>query len=162
MNDQIWYYIIFAIIYFLFRRKKKKPNQTPNTAKTDAPQKRPQPVSFEELLKEITDQREPEQVVVEEPKPAPVPEPVKQEEKEVRTRKFADDESRRIYEESIQRAQEVDIEYKPNEHYATGKLVRSVEVESEPTIADEIREALKSRNSARKAIIYGEILNRRY
>ncbi len=166
MDEQIWFYIIAALIYF-FTRKKKKPQPKPSQQSRQTSEQKPQqkPVSFEELLREITEGRveeEPEKTIEVEEEPEEIVSEREEFKKEGRTRSFADDESRRIYEESIKRAEEIDHEFKPSEHYHTGSLVRKKDEVEETSLADEIREDLKSPDSARKAIIYSEILTRKY
>jgi hypothetical protein len=177
MEDyNILWYILAAIIYFLTRSKKKKPTQSrPGTENNPAPQERPK--TFEDLLKEITgeaviepDLAEPEEMISESqqtrqsPKEkAPLEEAKEQQRLEGERRAFADDESRRVYEESIKRAEGFKIEYEPDEHYAESRIFKGqgVEEEKEYTFADEIRDGLSS-TEARKAIIYSEILSRKY
>ena len=166
-DNKIWFYIIAAIIYYFLTRKKKKKPQQPTTAPTESnrPQQQQKPVSFDDLLKEITEGREPEipKEVTLESEPVFEEKPI--EEKKERIRHFADDESRRIYEESIERAAEIDPEhdhkFEPDDDYASKKMFKTEEEEG-PTVADEIREGLQGTDSARKAIIYSEILNRKY
>ncbi len=171
-DNKIWFYIIAAVIYFLTRKKKKKQQQKqpqPEVAReSNRPQQQKKPVSFEDLLKEITEGREeelsePEVQVIE---PEPVIEEGKPRKEKDRVRHFADDESRRIYEESITHAQEFepghDHKFEPDDDYASSKLFKEHMVDEGPTIADEIRESLQSTDSARKAIIYSEILNKKY
>jgi len=170
-DNKIWFYIIAAVIYFLTRKKKKKnqpQHQASKPAESSRPQQQKKSVSFEDLLKEITEGRaeetpEPEQVEEYEPESG-IEKP--KEEKKERIRHFADDESRRIYEESVARAAESryghDHKFEPDDDYVSKKMFKGLEVEAESTIADEIREGLQTTDSARKAIIYSEILNKRY
>lgn len=165
----VWY-ILAAIIYFITRKKKKKAaDSRPGSENNPSPQAPGK--SFEDLLKEITGDG---QVENETPKPrahdevaeyeeARLEEPEEQQRLEGERRAFADDESRRVYEESIKRAEGFDLEYKPDEHYHEPKLFKGdgETEEKEYTFADEIRDGLSS-NEARKAIIYSEILNRKY
>ena len=166
MDGQIWFYIAAAVIYFL-TRKKKKPEQPrssqPDRQSSNQPEVK-KPVSFEDLLKEITEQRgtttRSEESIPEESVSVRDEPRFKQ---EGQIREFADEESRDIYEESIRRAKEIDIPYEPDEHYKSKRLFKGNEEEVEAsTIADEIREGLSSADSAKKAIIYSEILNRKY
>lgn len=166
----LWY-IVAAVIYFLTRGKKKKQEQSrPGTENTPPPQDRPK--SFEDLLREITEgpQEETvesvEQLPVEiEEKPYEVEEQRRREQRssEGSQRAFADDESRRVYEESIKMAEGADLVFAPDEHFAEPRLFKgSVEtLEEEWTIADEIRDGLNT-TEAKKAIIYSEILARKY
>jgi hypothetical protein len=168
MDERIWFYIIAGVIYFLAKRKKKKPeDEAPNPNTSNRPQQSRPPVSFEDLLKEITDQRQPEPVpVYEEEEDLPIRK-MKTEQEAIRNegskRHFADDESLKIYEKSIKQAEGFDIAYEPDSHYKSESLFKGGEhKKAEPTIADEIREGLQNTATARKAIIYGEILNRKY
>ena len=171
MDEQIWFYIIAGIIYFLVNRKKKKPqDDVPATTASNRPQQQRPPVSFEDLLREITEQRTqevPSKTVdyEEEDEDLPIRKLRAEQEainREGSNRQFADDESRRVYEESVKQAEGFDIDYTPDSHYANEKLFKGEKKKAEPTIADEIREGLQNTESAKKAIIYGEILNRRY
>ena len=175
MDEQIWFYIIAAVIYFLTRGKKKKQNQKPapnqraqRPTESSRPQQTQRPVSFEDLLKEITEAREEEpakEIVVEESEPVKVERVLREEKKTRRERHFADDESRRIYEESIARAQEHepghDHKFEPDDDYVSRKMFKTGE-KAEPTFADKIRESLQSKEDAKKAIIYSEILSKKY
>jgi len=168
MDDfNFWWYIIAAVIYFLTRGKKKKQPTTSRPGTENRP--KTQPKSFEDLLKEITEGREPES---ETPKPIAEQKPfiIRDEEEERRKaiesegskRAFADDESKRVYEESIKMAEGADLEFNPSENYREPRLFKQEEeTEAEPTIADEIRDGLNT-SEAKKAIIYAEILNRKY
>lgn len=182
MDDfNLWWYLIAAVIYFLTRAKKKKKAQGPNpTSQQPRPnQSRPgtenippsRPKTFEELLEEITGQKEEVKPVEQEPV---VIEPVKtryeiEEEERAEQRRlegerriFADDESKRVYEDSIKQAEGADIKFERDEHFKQARLSKQPEVEEdEYTFADEIRDGLSS-SEARKAVIYSEILNRRF
>ena len=169
MEDyKIVWYILAAVIYFLTRGKKKKaPASRPGSENNPSPQAPAK--SFEDLLKEITGDG---QVVENERKPAqeevasPVIEvesPVEERRLEGEKRAFADEESRKVYEESIKRAEGFDLKYEQDEHYHEPRLFKGEEASEEEqyTFADEIRDGL-STDEARKAIIYSEILNRKY
>jgi len=175
MDERIWFYIIAAVIWYFVRRKKKTPDEeVPDTTATNRPQQQRKQVSFEELLKEITEQRELEN------RPASRPEPVytTQEEEDLPVRKmreeqeriakegsyrhFADDETRRVYEESIKQAEGFDIEFAPDEKFKSKSLLKAKVASKEPSFADEIRTGLQKPDTARKAIVYGEILSRKY
>lgn len=168
MDDyKILLYIVAAIIYFIAKAKKKKPTtgegtSRPGTENNPSPQSPTK--SFEDLLKEITGEGEEEKSVIEEVKEEEPKKPIVVEERrlEGERRAFADDESRRVYEESIKRAEGFDIEYGPDEHFKEPRLFKGEESkEEEYTFADEIRDGL-STSEAKKAIIYAEILNRKY
>lgn len=100
-----------------------------------------------------------EPVVIE---PSPEEEAVEQRRSEGERRAFADVESRRVYEESIKMAEGADLEFEPDEHFKSAKIFKSTTTEEEEyTLADEIRDELNS-PEAKKAIIYSEILARKY
>ncbi|WP_420318877.1 hypothetical protein [Ekhidna sp.] len=167
MDDfNFWWYIIAAVIYFLTRGKKKKDQSPSRPGSENKPPQQSQPKSFEELLKEITEGR-----TEEEPTPRQEPVVIKQDDSEKENirlegerRSFADDESRRVYEESIKMAEGADLEFKPDENFHSPSLfkgAKKIEEEEEWTIADEIRDGLNT-NEAKKAVIYSEILSRKY
>ncbi|MEQ9306298.1 MAG: hypothetical protein RJQ14_20460 [Marinoscillum sp.] len=177
MDDiQFWLYLVFGAIYFLARfLKKKKPENSPSRPGQDTSSGQGEtrkPVTFEELLKEFTEGRdEKEEEEIEKPEPVEARQLVKerkwQEEnkpeefEEGVTRRFSDDESKRIYQESIQRAEGSKIEFKRDEHFKS-KLQR-IEDEGEGNdIAAEIKEMLQDRTQAQKAVVLSEILNRKY
>ena len=170
MDDfNFWWYIIAAVIYFLTRSKKKKQQPKRSTSRPGTENQPPkgQPKSFEELLKEITEGRTVEEEEVE-PTFSQEPVVIREEDREEsirlegEKRTFADDESRRVYEESIKMAEGADIAFEPDDDYRKSTLFKgSKEEEEERTIADEIRDGL-STDEAKKAVIYSEILSRRY
>lgn len=58
MDEKVIFYIILGIVYFLFNRLKKKPAQDSEYEEGDmreSSSERPKPVSFEDLLREITE-----------------------------------------------------------------------------------------------------------
>lgn len=169
MDDfSFWWYIIAAVIYFLTRGKKKKEQRNSRPGSENNPPQQNQPKSFEDLLREITEGRQ-EPEPEEEPTYRQEPLVVNEEKDEIEDatrlegerRAFADDESKRVYEESIKMAEGADIEFGASENYKQPRLFRKEEEEEEWTIADEIRDGLNS-SEAKKAVIYSEILNRKY
>jgi hypothetical protein len=61
MDEKVLFYIILGIVYFIFSRLKKKPNQEAEYEEGDAPESssdKPRPVSFEDLLREITEAKQ--------------------------------------------------------------------------------------------------------
>lgn len=166
MDDfSFWWYIIAAVIYFLTRNKKKPQASRPGTENTPPPSQRPK--SFEELLREITEGPQAE-TAYEEPKQVPVviEEPKTEEafKYEGERRVFADDESRRVYEESIKMAEGADLKFEKEEHFQTPTLFKGLAVtdnESDESAAD-LLVADFDTEEARKAFIYSEILNRKY
>ena len=169
-NIQFWLYILFAVIYFVVRGLRKKTTDSPKgPSQPTQSQNRPQrkPVSFEELLKEFTEGREATSAPKQEEEVSyqslqELREEKKEEEiEEGRTRRFSDDESRRVYEESILMAEGADLKFERDEHFKS-KIQRSAEEESSPGLAGEIKNMLRDQEDVKKAVILGEILNRKY
>lgn len=175
-DNNIWFYIIAAVIYFLTRKKKKRQQQPQasdqsTSTKTNRPQQNQKPVLFEDLLKEVTEGRAEgaaSQELVEERKQQSVynEEMPHKELKAEKIRHFADEESRKVYEESIARAQVFESDrgrqFAPNDHYVSKKMFKNADVEDELTLADEIWEGLQDSSNVRKAIVYSEILTKKY
>lgn len=171
MEDfKIWVYLAFAAIYLISRAmKKKEPEKKPRSPLQSAEDESPRrkaPASFEELLREFTEEHERQEATEQEREELvrePVSTPSKQVQEEIRLegekRHFADDESRAIYERSIQEAEGADISYERDEHF---KMKRWEREEEENTIASELKNMLRSPSDAKKAVVLSEILNRRY
>ena len=172
-NIQFWIYIAFAVIYFITKTLKKArtpqvPGKTP-TSPLETENEPAQPISFEELLQEITGKK-----TLKEPK-ARESQWEKQRsvvenkydhqdfENEGRKRVFADDESKRIYEESIKTAKSTDEDYFEKESvFNKWKKTDATNETSSSALVAEIKDMLNNSEDARKAIILSEILNRKY
>jgi hypothetical protein len=159
-NIQIWLYIAFGIIYFIVKQMKKKNADADSQQNTDEEAYQPprKALTFDDLLKEFTQGQD---TLDERPELKPMPVSVAQKPTEVR--KFADDESLRVYQQSITQAEGFDLKYERDEHFDLKpmKVLRKDENE-EKTIGNEIFDSLSDTNQARKAVILGEILNRKY
>ena len=171
MDDiQFWLYAAFAAIYFFTRMFKKKKLPEGGAGELEQPSQRSKPVSFEELLKEFTQEEKSTSRELE-----PVPQKSQAERERVkenpqeyqeqkfeegRTRRFSDEESRRVYEESVKRAEASKLVFE-KEDYFKSSIEREAE-EEETSAASDIREMLSDSDSAKRAIILGEILNRKY
>lgn len=176
------YYILAFIIYALTRRKKKKNEPS-------RPQQQRTTKTFEELLKEITQEQSTE---TERPESEPVEAAevvdarVEERRREVERKReerlereratrlegerraFADDESKRIYEESIKQAEGFDIDFAAADNYKKPELFKKYsdkKFEREKTEHELFLESIRNGlggSEAKKAVIYSEILNRRY
>ncbi len=183
MEDfQFIIYLIIGAIYIISRALKgKNKNNQPQQRPPRRPQQtqnKPQsqsqpPKSFEDILaefgKRMEEQIQPEVIEVQEEKPIvqQAPKPKAQPAfEEGRTRRFADEESRRIYEEAIVRSEGADLKFEANQKYKTDSLKMGFSAydkeKEENEFAKEIRESLSDSDSAKKAVILSEILNRRY
>lgn len=166
MDDfNFWWYIIAAVIYFLTRGKKKKPQQKSRPG-TENSSPKSQPKSFEDLLREITEGRvtqEPQQETVEvQPKEEQNATTKERFKKSGEQRAFADDESRRVYEESIKMAEGADIAFEPDENFKEPRLFKKESNQAtERSYAEELMDGFDA-DEAKKAVIYSEIFNRKY
>ncbi|MEQ8711521.1 MAG: hypothetical protein RIC80_00800 [Cyclobacteriaceae bacterium] len=181
MDDfQTILYIVVGIIYFLSRAlKKKKPPVKPSRPGQDTEDDTPQttaskPLTFEELLREFTEGKQPEEEEQRSPIPPPTPEPARrstspmtyrQEEDddeilEPAKRRFSDEDSKRIYEASIRSVEKM----KEEEFEDTQYHFKQYEDhrDEETTLGAEVADMLRDADGARKAIILSEILTRKY
>ena len=152
MDEDIKYfvYLVFAIIYFLFFRKKKpkkgRPAQPTSTESTESETT----VTFEDLLREFGA----DIPKAEKPSPDPIPvEPVNIPD---------DDYAQEVYRKSVEsakqpvpvadiiRQQQHEHEFERDDHY-------KIEEHENP-----LAQKLKNPESLRDAIIFNEILNRKY
>ena len=161
MEDiNFWWYIILAIIYALFSRKRKKAKRPGSEEHT--PKKFPH--TFDDLLKEITGQQEVSTKNNEEN------ELLKKEESEKNVKKSQpvninteDEQANTIYKNSIEQAENFnssDPESNVLKNHFLKYAIKDKETTNN-TFARSIREDLRS-GDIRKAIIYSEILSRKY
>ncbi|WP_421879585.1 hypothetical protein [Marinoscillum sp.] len=179
MDDiQFWIYLVFGAIYLLSRFFKKNdkdatPRRTPRPQQQQPTSRPNKPVTFEELLKEFTEGKsEEEEVEVEKPEPVEARQLLKerkwQEEnrpdfsQEGTTRRFSDEDSRRIYEESIKSAETSSASFERDDNFKLKVKSLEEEEEEQTDYAGDIASMLQNPNDARKAVILGEILNRKY
>jgi len=175
MEDlQLWVYIAFGIIYVISRALRKKqpepPRESPlETEQSSRPQRRKQPASFEELLREITEARNPQVELEEDASSEEVVEPKTETARnqnkqdfslEGEKRYFSDDQSREIYERSIAAAADSDAGLA--EVNIPKLKARQTESKQASTTSHDIKSMLANPDSAKKAIILSEILHRKY
>jgi hypothetical protein len=182
MEDyKILIYIVLSILYFLFkgRGKKKKPvtRKKADSQQTEqSSNEKRRPKSFEELLAELSGESQEkeeasqrsygDEILTESEKIKPLSDQVEE-------RPMHQDVSQEDYENADETLKEL---YKKGEKLKSiDELVDIEEVttqsdrfkefeakESENQFAREIREGLSDPESAKKAIVYAEILNRKY
>lgn len=182
MEDyKILIYIVLSILYFLFkgRGKKKKPvtrkrSQTQSTDQNSQEKRRPK--SFEELLSELSGENQKEEEFTGRNGGEEIlkeSESIKPLSDQVDERPINQEVSREDYENADETLKEL---YKKGEKLKSiDELVDIQEVstqsnrfeefdeqEAENHFAREIREGLSNPESAKKAIIYAEIFNRKY
>ncbi len=183
MDEKIIFYIVLGIVYFIFNAlRKKKPEDEPG-ADQPRPGKganRPQPVSFEDLLREITEgkvhqeKNQPPVTRQHDTQRLPVPSarPVstynttsEEEENSLEQVIFDDDRSNRAYEEAKKMAfyrpsleetmklDDVDVTYSRFKEFEKKK--------PDNQLQSYIKE-LKDPKGFKKALILSEVLNRKY
>lgn len=181
MDFELLIYVILGVVYFLSRMLKKPEQEPGNTPPPQRPQRRtamdtvedrpvekPKPLTFEELLREITEAKQPRQ---REPEPEPSYEsyemvPAEEarslesvETSETRTpSKWAAYEQvqveteRRSLEDTL-KLENTRTDFERFSHY---------EKKEEKSRADEYRKLLANPESLRQAVVLTEILNRRF
>jgi hypothetical protein len=182
MDEKILIYIVIGIIYFLFNRLKKK---NPEEQEVDRPAdeapdtNRPRPVTFEELLREITEGKQPTQVdqpPVFEPKPQyrqPEPEPayvdyddnIEPEEKSLETVTFDQERTNEIYENAKRMAfnrPSLEESLKLADVNTSYGKFKEFEVKTERNLLLEYTKDLRDPKAFKKAFILSEVLNRRH
>ncbi|MEM6735626.1 MAG: hypothetical protein AAF620_06090 [Bacteroidota bacterium] len=169
MEDfNFWWYIIAAVIYFLSRGRRRKQAKPNGPASDEIPQKN-QPKSFEELLQEIKGGRKKEAEEPFVPQQTETQNELNEEEKREKSiklegerRVFADDKSKKVYEESIKMAEGADLKFETDEHFAGSRLLKQKKT-STKSIAyiKELMDGIDL-DEAKKAIVYSEIFNRKY
>ncbi|MFT6866841.1 MAG: hypothetical protein ACJA08_001679 [Cyclobacteriaceae bacterium] len=172
MEDiKIWLYLGFGLIYFIVRQmRKKKADAEPNVEgeqETQSPQRKP--LSFEDLLREFTEEKEvvAKEVLIdeyaEEQKQQEKIEALKQVAKEDHTkRRFADEESMKVYANSIKQAEGSDLKFEKDPQFELKSKNKATEQETENNFLKEILESFNDPHQAKKAVIISEILNKRY
>lgn len=165
-NIQFWLYAAFGLIYFIVKQMKKKNarNESQDVEEdTFEPQRRP--ASFDELLKEFTQGKEVEEELEEQYYESPEVDSTDYSQENVGHRQFADEESKKIYEQSIVQSEGYDLKFERDSDFSMKKSLRINREEDEDegkSVGEEIFESLRDPNEARKAIILSEILTRKY
>ena len=167
MEDyKILIYLVLSILYFLFRNRGKKKEQKPvtqNPQTNDAPQRKT-PKSFEELLRELSGENQQQTAFDETPS------------------EFEQEVDERLLNQEIKEKELINYDDSLKELYKKGDKLKSIdelvdysaindsssrfedldEEAEENSFAKEIRDGLSNPDSAKKAIVYAEIFNRKY
>ncbi|WMN10801.1 hypothetical protein QYS49_36015 [Marivirga salinae] len=182
MEDyKILIYIVLSILYFLFkgRGKKKKPVTRKNTQPQQTEQnsgEKKRPKSFEELLAELSGENQEkeeaskyeddDEILTDKEEIKPLSEQVDERpmRQEVNQRDYenADETLKELYKKG-ERLKSID-ELVDIEEVATqsNRFNEFSDEDNNNQFAREIREGLSDPESAKKAIVYAEILNRKY
>ena len=174
MDEKILIYIIIGVIYFLFNRLKKKNPEDEQEAERPSDQpsdyERPRPVSFEELLKEITEGKQPKPAAtVVRPEPQPVyvdyDDEIESEEKTLEKVTFDQERTNEIYENAKKMAfNRPSLEESLNladVNTSFGKF-KEFEIKTERNILSEYAKDLRDPKGFKKAFILAEVLNRKH
>jgi cell pole-organizing protein PopZ len=169
-NLQIWIYVIVGLLYLIGRVKKKPAdtNRPQNRSQGQSTSPEPKPLSFEDLLREITEAKEPQMM----PSPKPVQEYVDyddeiEEEKELVSTNYdykredtynTSEQSKyeafnRFSYEDTMKLEDTDVRF--------GKF-KVFEEEKKVDIAAQIAEDFSDVDKVKRAFIMTEIFNRKY
>lgn len=178
-NFQFWLYVIVAVIYLISRARKKSqeqpgpqdevpeiPSRPVSRSYEEAPTQRPKPVTFEELLREITEGKEVKPEARQEPEYVDYDDEIEEEEKSLETISPINEErTTQIYEEAKKLAF-----YRPSLE-ETMKLTDTdtkygkfaeFEIKQERNLLLEYAQDLRDPKGFKKALILSEILNRKH
>ncbi|MDQ3536837.1 MAG: hypothetical protein M3421_14555 [Bacteroidota bacterium] len=170
MEDvQLITYIIFAVLYLIFKVMQRKKEPGPDQGEANQQPKRPNKPSmtFEEMLREFSGEPQTDTIEEERPKRKPAalkiePEPEK---KYFSYETEYDEQAQKTYRDSIEKGkkaltldEQVDIE-----NIKVGNLqVLEDDNESSKSYTHEYLEAFRSLDGAKKAFVYSEIFKRKY
>lgn len=171
-NLQFWLYVIIAVIYLISRSKKKNnPEDTeiPQTPRSGRSQpQQPPPISFEDLLREITEAKTPSKKPVVKSEVFDYEEDLKDEYQPLEDSRYdasRDDETMKVYEEAKRQAfvrpslEESLTLSQTNMDFGRFKEFNEKKKE---TMLDQYIKDLRDPEGFKKAFILSEILNRRY
>jgi len=181
MDEKIWIYIVIGIIYFLFNRlNKKKPEAEPDFDRPVNPtleSDRAKPVSFEDLLKEITEGKQPnptpplvmhQRPEYRRPEPPPVyvdyDDEIEAEEQSLEKVTFDRERTNEIYENAKKQAfnrPSLEESLKLADVNTTFGKFKEFEVK-ERNILSEYTKDLRDPKGLKKAVILSEVLNRKH
>jgi hypothetical protein len=188
-NPKIWFYLILGAIYLITRLRKKKPEAPPSSEKQfpesspseyNAPRydDKPKPLTFDELLREITQSKEPQQ---------PTYQPTYQKESVPRTEYVDYDDDLKEEEQDLEEVNYEDFSRKetPNKAYEDAKAAafyrpsleetmkiedtvvnfskfKVFQEEKKRNLLEEYTTDLRDPEGLKKAVVLSEILNRRF
>lgn len=162
MDIENYFYVILAVIYFLSRVLKGKKQIPQEDSYEEQESTGKKTVTFEDLLKEFTDEKE---VEIEEPEAveeAPI-EPVEDQRPRSYRSPYSDEETKSIFEKSIREAENISQDEAGEENKLIFKEFKPYQEEDDTNeFATELKEMLQSADGGKKAIILSEILTRRY
>lgn len=172
-----WLYLLAGLVIFIVnmtKNKKKVSENRPGQSSEGVPSRRPK--SFEELLQEFSSDREEVEEKAktlqsdweERPKPHESHKNTSLAgEGKSGSRRFSDEESRQVYQNSIQQAEGFDLDFERDDDYRNVRSKSTMKREIDETangngVTSDILKLLKNPQEAKKAVILSEILNRKY
>ena len=180
MDEKILIYIIIGVIYFLFNRLKKK-NAPEDEQEMGGPTEstdRPKPVTFEELLREITEGKQPKpaepvaerRVEYSRPQPQPAYVDYDDEIEEVEAKSlervnFDQERTNEIYEKAKKEAfnrPSLEESLKLADVNTTYGKFKEFERKTERNILHDYINELRDPQGFKKALVLSEVLNRRH
>lgn len=182
MDEKILVYIVIGIIYFLFNRlKKRSPQDEPDyerpSNESDSDYDRPKPITFEDLLKEITEgkvQKPAEPVTQSKPEYAPKPpqpvyvdydDEIEEEEKNLEKVTFDKERINEVYENAKKQAFiRPSLEESMNlaDVNTTFGKFKEFETKTERNVLVEYIKDLRDPKGFKKALVLSEVLNRKH
>ncbi len=179
MDEKIWIYIVIGIIYFLFNRLRKKSpadeREVERPVDSSSEYDRPKPVSFEDLLKEITEGKQPAPPVIEQkpqyrqPEPQPVyvdyDDEIQDEERSLEKVTFDQERTNEIYENAKKQAfnrPSLEESLKLADVNTTFGKFKEFEIKTERNFLSEYTKDLRDPKGLKKAVILSEVLNRKH
>lgn len=182
MDYQFWIYLIIAIIYGISRAMKKADNQpkdvsAPHPDKTTRynpapPVEKPKQLTFEDLLREITETKQPSQPVYQPPRPkaevVDYDDQIGEEERDLEDVNYdyrKKDKLYDVYEEAKRQAFErPSLEETMNVRDTNMKFgkFKAFERVEQRNLLEEYTRDFQDREGFRKAVVMSEILNRKF
>ena len=171
-NIQTWLYIVVGLVYFISRLMKKPEQQAPQNRRQGDAQgesNSPKPLTFEELLKEITEAKDP-YASPSTGKPvqeyANYEDDIEEEEaKEPAGYDYRKQDTYKVFEENkfaaFNRLSYEETMKLEDTNVTFGKF-KAFEEDTKPSIASEIRQEFSDPERVKRAFIMGEIFNRKY
>ena len=179
MDDKILFYIVLGIIYFLFNRlKKKKPaeDQDADSPQRPLPPSGPKPMTFEDLLREIQEAKQPtsrppveRQREYEKPKPQPqyvdYDDDLEEEAKSLEKTSFDDERSNQVYDDAKKLAftrPSLEETMKLGDVKTSFGKFKEFEKQQDSGVLVDIIRDLKDPKGFRKAFLLSEVINRKH
>jgi hypothetical protein len=173
-RTQIIIYIAFGLIYLIMRViKNRNASKEQEEGEVEQPRPKTKPITFEDLLKELSGVEEVEKP---KPQPKPVPKPLVREDSYdhpfAKTTKKKQNQGAFSYEDKPNTRFEKYRDAKPislEDKYKSVPIKNRIDEfdskyhkEEDHTMADDVRESLRSASDVKKAFVLAEVLQRKF